>query len=249
MNHGEYKPGNIAAVEWFNESGGEDISTEGKTVKHKSGARSQETSVGGSDAAACWAPTDLYVCLLVGRHLPEAERRDVAPHAEGLGNASPCVAGVYQVCGEGEQPARRQQQRVVNTLCVHTFLWPCQKHKGYCSDQKSHKRYKYSSITGTCSSLIYLDCSRHLTLYHLSLLLCQVMRFDLYSSTSLQHWQEELEPILVSELEFVPFELLRREGVALVPGEVKHLRLRLFADPNEQHSGVSFFLGQRKTFN
>lgn len=55
--------------------------------------------------------------------------------------------------------------------------------------------------------------------------------------------------ILVGELELVPFELLWREGVALVPGQVQHLRAGLFVDADEQHSGVSFFLGQRKTFD
>lgn len=55
--------------------------------------------------------------------------------------------------------------------------------------------------------------------------------------------------VLVCQLELVPLELLPGEGVALVPGEVQHLRAGLFADPDEQHSGISFFLGQRKTFN
>lgn len=54
-------------------------------------------------------PTNLNVCLLVSLHLSEAERRDVAPHSKGLGNASTCVAGIDQVCREGEQPARKQR--------------------------------------------------------------------------------------------------------------------------------------------
>lgn len=42
--------------------------------------------------------------------------------------------------------------------------------------------------------------------------------------------------------------MLGGEGVALVPGQVQHLRAGFFMDPDEQHgSGVSFFLGQRKT--
>ena len=53
--------------------------------------------------------------------------------------------------------------------------------------------------------------------------------------------------VLVRELELVPLELLRGEGVALVPGEVQHVRAGLPAYPNEQHAGVSFFLGQRET--
>lgn len=44
--------------------------------------------------------TDLYVGLFVGWHLSEAERRDVAPQAEGHGDPSAGVAGVYQVCRE-----------------------------------------------------------------------------------------------------------------------------------------------------
>lgn len=52
--------------------------------------------------------TDLDVGLLVGWHLSEAERRHVAPQAEGLGDASAGVAGVDQVCREREQPGGRQ---------------------------------------------------------------------------------------------------------------------------------------------
>lgn len=54
--------------------------------------------------------------------------------------------------------------------------------------------------------------------------------------------------VLVGQLELVPFQLLGGEGVALVPGQVQHLRAGFFMNPDEQHgSGVSFFLGQRKT--
>ena len=69
----------------------------------------------GPDTATCRVPTDLNVCLLVRWHLSEAERRDVAPHAKGLGKAPTRVAGIYQVSGEGEQPAQKQQHYVVNT--------------------------------------------------------------------------------------------------------------------------------------
>lgn len=62
--------------------------------------------------------TDLDVGLFVCWHLSEAERRDVAPQGEGLGDPSTRVAGVYQVCREGEQPARRQPHGPVKTgLC------------------------------------------------------------------------------------------------------------------------------------
>lgn len=59
------------------------------------------------DTTTCRAPTDLNVCLLVSWHFSEAERRDIAPHAESLGNASTRVAGIYQVCRVGQQPARK----------------------------------------------------------------------------------------------------------------------------------------------
>ena len=36
-------------------------------------------------------------------------------------------------------------------------------------------------------------------------------------------YRKSFKPVLVCQLKLVPFELLRREGVALVPGEVKHL--------------------------
>lgn len=55
--------------------------------------------------------TDLYVRLFISWHLSEAERRDVAPQSEGLGDPPACVAGVYQVCGEGEQPAESPRTR------------------------------------------------------------------------------------------------------------------------------------------
>lgn len=62
--------------------------------------------------------TDLDVGLFVCWHLSEAERRDVAPQGEGLGDPSTRVAGVYQVCREREQPARRQPHGPVKTgLC------------------------------------------------------------------------------------------------------------------------------------
>lgn len=65
-------------------------------------------------------PTDLNVRLLVSWHLSEAERRHVAPHSKGLGNASTCVAGIDQVCREGEQPARKQRslKRVSSTYSL-----------------------------------------------------------------------------------------------------------------------------------
>ena len=69
----------------------------------------------GPDTATCRVPTDLNVCFLVRWHLSEAERRDIAPHAKGLGKAPTRVAGIYQVSGEGEQPAQKQQHYVVNT--------------------------------------------------------------------------------------------------------------------------------------
>lgn len=75
----------------------------------------------GIDTATCSVPTDLNVCFLVSWHLFEAERRDVTPHAKSPGNASTRVAGIYQVCREGEQPAQKQQHYVVNTgLYTHS---------------------------------------------------------------------------------------------------------------------------------
>ena len=53
--------------------------------------------------------------------------------------------------------------------------------------------------------------------------------------------------VLVGELELVPLQQLRGQGVALAPGQVEHGRAGLFADPDEQHTGVNFFLGQRET--
>ncbi len=60
------------------------------------------------DTAAFIVPTDLNVGFLVSWHLSEAERRDVAPQAKSLGNAPTRVAGIYQVCREGEQPAQKK---------------------------------------------------------------------------------------------------------------------------------------------
>lgn len=78
-------------------------------------SRSQETSVWDCFSHTKKLPTDFNVCLLVRWHLPEAERRDVAPHAKGLGDASARVAGINQVGGEGEQPARGRSGKRVAT--------------------------------------------------------------------------------------------------------------------------------------
>lgn len=52
--------------------------------------------------------------------------------------------------------------------------------------------------------------------------------------------------LLVGQLEFVPFQLLRGQSVALVPGKVKYVGPGIFADPNDQNARhVSFFLGQK----
>lgn len=64
---------------------------------------------------------DLNVCLFVSWHLPEAEWRDIAPHAKSFGNASTSVTGIYQVCRKREQPAQTKQYYVVNTgLSAHS---------------------------------------------------------------------------------------------------------------------------------
>lgn len=86
-------------------------SEEGRARERERGwrPRSQETSVWDCFSHTKKLPTDLNVCLLVRWHLPEAERRDVAPHAKGLGDASARVAGINQVGGEGEQPARERR--------------------------------------------------------------------------------------------------------------------------------------------
>ncbi len=99
-----------------------DDSTERKTVttKQKSELGAKEHLLG-IDTATCRVPTDLNVCFLVSWHLSEAERRNVAPHAKSLGNASTSVAGIYQVCRVGEQPAQKQQHFVFNTgLYTHS---------------------------------------------------------------------------------------------------------------------------------
>lgn len=74
------------------------------------------------DAPTCSVPTDLNVSLLVSSHLSEAERRDVTPHAKSLGDASPRVTGIYQVCWEGEQPAQKKNSSGSSHKTLHTFL-------------------------------------------------------------------------------------------------------------------------------
>lgn len=53
--------------------------------------------------------TDFNVGILISRDLSEAERRHVAPHSEGFGNAPSCVADIHQVSGEGQQSANTYQ--------------------------------------------------------------------------------------------------------------------------------------------
>lgn len=109
MKRVEYKLGNIVALLRFNEA--KKFRQWQHRETEKSGTENQPRNIfRGRDA-----PTDLDVCLLVGRHLSEGERRDVAPHAKSLGDSPTRVAGVHQVCREGEQPARKQQHGVVNS--------------------------------------------------------------------------------------------------------------------------------------
>lgn len=139
MNHDEYKLGNKVAVVWFNEFGGRGIAATA-TRREKQWRRSRSLELGAkehllrTDTATCGAPTNLNVCLLVSWHLSEAERRDVAPHAKRPGDASARVAGIYQVCREGKQPAQKRQHCVVNTgLCTRQRNLPT--HNSYCSDR------------------------------------------------------------------------------------------------------------------
>lgn len=116
MNHVENKPGYTVAV-CFNGVWRLKSRRSGSLEPPGGG----EEHLLGMDAATCRVPTDLHVCLLVSWHLSEAERRDVAPQAKSLGDASPRVAGIDQVGGEGEQPAQKRQRRVIITrLYTHS---------------------------------------------------------------------------------------------------------------------------------